>query len=81
MRVSEATGADIEQLGLERGHRTLVITRKGYKTKSVTIDGDDTKVTVTLESAFGPPPRQGGGAAAGGKSGIDDVGDPFAKKH
>jgi integrase/recombinase XerD len=29
LRVSEATGADIEQLGLERGHRTLVITRKG----------------------------------------------------
>jgi integrase/recombinase XerD len=27
--VSEATGADIEHLGLERGHRTLVITRKG----------------------------------------------------
>jgi integrase/recombinase XerD len=31
LRVSEATGADIEQLGLERGHRTLVITRKGGK--------------------------------------------------
>jgi integrase len=29
LRVSEATGADIEQLGLERGHRTLVITRQG----------------------------------------------------
>ena len=28
LRVSEATGADIEQLGLERGHRTLTITRK-----------------------------------------------------
>lgn len=27
--MSEATGADIEHLGLERGHRTLVITRKG----------------------------------------------------
>jgi integrase/recombinase XerD len=31
LRVSEATGADIEDLGLERGHRTLVITRKGGK--------------------------------------------------
>jgi site-specific recombinase XerD len=31
LRVSEATGADIERLGLERGHRTLVITRKGGK--------------------------------------------------
>src|SRR4029077_1047827 len=28
LRVSEATGADIEQLGLERGHRTLTITRR-----------------------------------------------------
>ena len=27
--VSEATGANIEALGVERGHRTLVITRKG----------------------------------------------------
>src|SRR5436190_19388402 len=29
LRVSEATGADIEHLGLERGHRTLAISRKG----------------------------------------------------
>jgi integrase/recombinase XerD len=28
LRVSEATGAGIEHLGLERGHRTLTITRK-----------------------------------------------------
>ena len=35
LRVSEATGADIEQLGLERGHRTLVITRKGGKVVTV----------------------------------------------
>jgi site-specific recombinase XerD len=28
LRVSEATGADIEHLGLERGYRTLTITRK-----------------------------------------------------
>jgi integrase/recombinase XerD len=31
LRVSEAVGADIEHLGLERGHRTLTITRKGGK--------------------------------------------------
>jgi integrase/recombinase XerD len=31
LRVSEATGTDIEQLGLERGHRTLRILRKGGK--------------------------------------------------
>ena len=29
LRVSEATGADIEHLGLERGHRTLTITLTG----------------------------------------------------
>jgi integrase/recombinase XerD len=31
LRVSEATGADVEDLGLERGHRTLTIVRKGGK--------------------------------------------------
>jgi integrase len=31
LRVPEATSADIEALGTERGHRTLVITRKGGK--------------------------------------------------
>jgi hypothetical protein len=28
-RYSSPTGADIEHMGLERGHRTLTITRKG----------------------------------------------------
>jgi integrase/recombinase XerD len=35
LRVSEATAADIEHLGLERGHRTLVITRKGGKVVTI----------------------------------------------
>src|SRR5207342_1959035 len=35
LRVSEAAGADIEQLGLERGHRTLMITRKGGKVVTI----------------------------------------------
>jgi integrase len=35
LRVSEATGANIEALGVERGHRTLVITRKGGKVVSI----------------------------------------------
>ncbi len=35
LRVSEATGTDIEHLGLERGHRTLTITRKGGKVVTV----------------------------------------------
>jgi len=34
-RVSEATGADIEALGIERRHRTLVITRKGGKVVTI----------------------------------------------
>ena len=35
LRVSEATGADIGHLGLERGHRTLTITRKGGKVVTI----------------------------------------------
>ena len=31
LRVSGATGADIEAMGIERGHRTLVVTRRGGK--------------------------------------------------
>jgi integrase/recombinase XerD len=35
LRVSEATGADIESLSTERGHRTLTITRKGGKAVTI----------------------------------------------
>jgi site-specific recombinase XerD len=35
LRVSEATGADIEAMGLERGHRTLVVTGKGGKVVTI----------------------------------------------
>ncbi|MGP0022237.1 MAG: tyrosine-type recombinase/integrase [Streptosporangiaceae bacterium] len=35
LRVPEATSADIEQLGLERGHRTMTITRKGGKVVTI----------------------------------------------
>src|SRR5258705_8170295 len=35
LRVSEAAGADIEQLGLDRGHRMLTITRKGGKVVTI----------------------------------------------
>jgi site-specific recombinase XerD len=35
LRVSEAAGADIEHLGLERGHQTLAITRKGGKVVTI----------------------------------------------
>ena len=33
--MSEATGADIQALGVERGHRTLVVTRKGGKVVTI----------------------------------------------
>jgi integrase/recombinase XerD len=35
LRVCEATGADIEALGVERGHRTLVVTRTGGKVVTI----------------------------------------------
>jgi len=35
LRVSEAVGAGIEALGIERGHRTLIVTRKGGKVVTV----------------------------------------------
>jgi integrase/recombinase XerD len=35
LRVSEAVGADIDHLGLDRGHRTLTITRKGGKVVTI----------------------------------------------
>jgi integrase len=35
LRVSEALGTDIEDLGLERGHRTLTILRQGAKVVTV----------------------------------------------
>jgi integrase/recombinase XerD len=35
LRVSEATSADIQNLGIERGHRTLVVTRKGGKVVTI----------------------------------------------
>ena len=35
LRVSEATGAHVEALGIERGHRTLVVNRKGGKVVTI----------------------------------------------
>jgi serine/threonine-protein kinase len=55
---------------------TLTVSRKGYKTKSLTVDGSEPKVSVALEGAFGPAP-----AAPPRSRPVDDVGDPFAKKH
>jgi integrase len=35
LRVSEATGTDIESIGLERGNRTLTVLRKGSKVVTI----------------------------------------------
>src|ERR1700749_1514385 len=35
LRVSEATVASVEAMGIERGHRTLVVTRKGGKVVTI----------------------------------------------
>ena len=45
LRDSEATGASIEVLGIERGHRTLVVARKGGKVGTI----------PTLEPSLGVP--------------------------
>jgi serine/threonine-protein kinase len=67
------------QLG-EGEKATVVVSRKGYKTKTVTLDGKEAKLAIVLDPAWGP--ARGGGATPkpAGESGIDDVGDPFAKK-
>jgi integrase/recombinase XerD len=64
--VSEATGADIEHLGLERGHRTLVIARKGGKV--VTIPRAPLAPS-TWPSASGPKGRSSSPRRAGGWTG------------
>jgi integrase/recombinase XerD len=63
--VSEAAGADIEHLSLERGHRTLVITRKGGKVVTIPL-APRTARAIDLaigERTEGPllPPRTGSG--------------------
>jgi integrase len=64
LRVSEAAGADIEHLGLERGHLTLVITRKGGKVVTIPL-APRTARAIDLaigERTGGPlPPQTGGG--------------------
>jgi site-specific recombinase XerD len=56
LRVSEATGAGIEQLGLERGHRTLTVTRKGGKVVTIPLAPRTARATglAVGERAGGP---------------------------
>jgi serine/threonine-protein kinase len=56
---------------------TLVLTRKGFKTKTVKVDSGVPRQSLALEPVAGPAPKPAAAPTAGG---IDDVGDPFAKK-
>ncbi len=55
-RVPEATGADIEHLGLERGHRTWTITRTGGKVAAIPLAPRTARATglATGERTGGP---------------------------
>ena len=68
LRVSEATGADIEHLGLERGHRTLTITRKGGKIVTIPL-APRTARRSTWPSASTPKARCSWQRTGGGWTG------------
>ena len=68
LRVSEATGADIEHLGLERGHRTLTITRKGGKVVTIPL-APRTARASTWPSGSAPAARCSWPRTAGGWTG------------
>jgi integrase/recombinase XerD len=66
LRVSEATGADIEHLDLERGHRTLTITCKGGKIVTVPLaPGTARAIDLAIGERTGGPVflAAGGGRA------------------
>jgi eukaryotic-like serine/threonine-protein kinase len=63
---------------------TLVIAHRGYKTRTVAIDSSVPKQTIVLEAAWAPPAHSAKAPSPAGQalpktSGLDDVGDPFAK--
>src|ERR1700752_4463360 len=68
LRVSEATGTDIEHLGLERGHRTLVVTRKGGKVVTIPL-APRTPAPSTWPSASAPKGRSSSAETVGGWTG------------
>ena len=72
LRVPEATGAEIEHLGLEHGHRTLTVTRKGGKVVTVPLAprtarhaGITKIVTPTRSDTRSSPPRSTPGCRCG----------------
>ena len=48
LRVSEALGANIEALGIERGHRTLTVVRKGGKTVVIPLAPRTARAAIDL---------------------------------
>jgi serine/threonine-protein kinase len=61
---------------------TLVLSRRGHKTRTVTLDDRTAKVTFTLEPVAAPagPPRSAPAAGPRPASApLDDVGDPFKR--
>jgi hypothetical protein len=75
LRVSEATGADIEHLGLERGHRTLTIPARAARSSPSRSPrappGRSTWPPVNAATARSSSPKTGGGwtgTAPGGSS-------------
>ena len=56
LRVSEALGVTIEALGIERGHRTLIVLRKGGKTVVIPL-APRTARAIDLASANGSKTR------------------------
>jgi hypothetical protein len=67
LRVSEALGADIENLGLERGHRTVTVLRKGAKTVLVPM-APRTPAPSTSRSGNAPAGRSSSAATASGST-------------
>jgi integrase/recombinase XerD len=58
--VSEAMGADIEHLGVERGHRTLTVTRKGGKVVTIPPAPRTARAIDQPGPLFGTPGMPGG---------------------
>ena len=90
LRVSEALGADVADLGLQRGHRTLFVSRKGNKTATVplapappapstwpsgTATPDPSSATPTAGASTATPPPESCGASAA-KPGSRNGSDP-----
>ena len=73
MRVSEACGVDIENLGTERGHRTVFIIGKGYKLADpAAAEGGPSRDVAARRTAQGPLLL-----TRSGMEGLDRHADPY----